>query len=159
MKCESYERWWVDPDINDGRCVDAHLTDVWLTSLNRLTMFTLTSICEGHLGANGLSKQDHPSLRFRLRSQFVPHLRVAWSRDAHEISCFLRSSIEKTTTSVRFGWSEFDRDVFFLDLDCSRKRESPQMESWVADWFDDALVRLQNVDGLMNQYEPIKAVL
>lgn len=149
LKCKEYERLWVNSETNDGWCVDAHLTDFWLVSLNRLKTLALKSICEGHLGATGSSQQDHPFLRFRLRSQFIPILRA----NADDFSRFIHASIQSSITNVRSGWWELEPDVFFIDLDSKEKRKSKEMESWVADWFNDALLRLQIVDGRMIQYE------
>jgi hypothetical protein len=64
-KCRPHERLWRD------YCVDKHLEDEWLESLNALKSFNLISICEGHLHQN-LTNRAYPNINLRIKDEYLP---------------------------------------------------------------------------------------
>ena len=148
--CKGYERLWVNPDTGKSHCVDRNLADRWLVGLNRLTMFRLTSICEGHLGANNLNQQDHSLIRLRLKNEWSSDFRGRWDRDKQAISGRIHDSIVHSDTLFKFGWSELEETCFYLDLDCTRKRETADTEPWVADWFERVIAAVQTIDRVID---------
>ena len=138
--CREYERWWVNPDTGEGRCIDKNLTDEWLLRLNRLRILRLKSICEGHLDADNFSQKNTPDISLELTERF--------ENQSERISAEI-ASMKNTEPEIEFayGHSEFEPKAFFLNLKCKRKRCSTELEPWVTNWFQRVIELVQSIDS------------
>jgi hypothetical protein len=144
--CSDHERWWINAATGEGRCVDKNLADAWLATLNRLSVFRLTSICEGHPDANNLNQKDHPCLRLQVKPARVSDFR-RWEHQGVVSGQSIQDRIQHPGTLVECGWSEIDPTVFYLYVDCQHHRTSQVLEQWVTDWFQHVIATIRDLDS------------
>ena len=70
--CEKYQRPW------GGHCVDINLEDNWLERLNKLKVFDLINICEGHPKRVSSTATRYAHIYLRLKDTYLRGLIKDW---------------------------------------------------------------------------------
>jgi hypothetical protein len=130
-------RLWKNPYTGGERGVDFHLSDEWLNKLNGYKLLKLTSICEGHVGADNFNQKQYPILRFQIDQSS--------NRDklGLTIESIVAESASPITTKIQNGWNG---SVYYLDADCLKNRTTEQMEVWVSEWFESMVGLFGKID-------------
>lgn len=144
----------------NGHDVDANLQDVWLERLNKLNNFSLTSICEGHVGERrGL--RGTPHLILRLQSGYHSLLVSTWHKIRPVIyagfTCdqdinLCKVSVEFTSKIrlTRGMLQPFD-DNFRIRIDATNHRTDDEPEAWFADFFSQSVVLAEMADRFFGE--------
>ena len=144
------KRLWVCQRTNETYSVDLDLEDVWLEALNGFEHLYLRSICEGHLDGTRLaSRKSMPILRLSVSSSLAGTLRREHSSPQQRIAALFADSPLASAADIEQGWSDFEPDDYFIHLDAKRDRASDHMETWVREWFSDAISFLTHVDAYL----------
>lgn len=133
-------RIWKNPITGDERGVDANLKDEWLVRLNGYQSLRLTSICEGHVGADNLNQNECPILRFQIVGCYTNH-EIEGVLERVLIGIANRSDVK-----ISHGWNG---NIYYFDIDCLVKRTTDQMEESVSVWFESVIELLGKVDAAL----------
>jgi hypothetical protein len=144
------ERQWVCQQTNKTYSVDSNLEDAWLEALNGFEHLYLRSICEGHPdGARLTSAKSMPILRLSVSSNLASTLRREHRSPKQKIAALFADSPLASAADIEQGWSDFNPDDYFIHLDAKKDRASDHMETWVREWFSDAISFLTHVDAYL----------
>lgn len=152
-QCREYERPWQD------RFVDRNLADDWLVALNTLDVFRLISICEGHSEGGG-RRASGPHINLRLRPELVRAAYAGWDGLsvglAAEFGRLFRPEDGTAEVELRLP-IRLGRDGvhtqpdLVVRLQSLRRRASPELEPWAADWLAAAVGQCRALDEFVGR--------
>ena len=144
----------------NGHDVDANLQDVWLERLNKLNNFSLTSICEGHVGERrGL--RGTPHLILRLQSGYHSLLVSTWHKIRPVIyagfTCdqdinLCKVSIE-LTSKIRLnrGASQSSDDKLLIRIEATNHRTVNEPKAWLVDFLSQSVILAETLDRFFGE--------
>jgi hypothetical protein len=90
-----------------------------------------------------------PILRLSVLSSLASALRREDRLPQQKIAALFADSPLANAADIEQGWSDFNPDEYFIHLDAKKDRASDQMETWVIEWFSDAISFLTHVDAYL----------
>ncbi len=149
--CRDHEREWRN------HCVDANLENTWLEAFNNLRVFSLISICEGHVNSR-LPVGSGPHINLRLKDQYIPLMVGEFDRVAYRIQEKLMELWADETTRVeakfefRMNASRSRQEIsrsFAMRIEWRRPRTDVAMDEDTSEWFLDTIERIQIYDAAL----------
>lgn len=144
--CRPHERPWRD------RCVDIHLEDRWLESLNSLLTFDLVSICEGHTAEGSNRNAKPPHINLRLKDDLLASTIRELDHRGQDLQHQLRELFHDTHTSAELEFriqirTSNRRDNLDLRVRAIEQPVRDGMDETKRDWFENVVRNLQSFDN------------
>ena len=138
--------------------MDRNLDDCWLDRLNNLEVFSLVSICEGHIDVKPPSVRRSPRIALMLKKAYMRPLTEQW----YDLKEYLATSIERIwpdeETIIEFEIQhrlvkKYDLveeiEAIIIRIISERKRDTMLLPEWTNHWFRQALSRIETFDLFM----------
>lgn len=148
--CKPHERRWRN------FCVDRGLKDAWLERLNKLAVFELISICEGHPDDPAIRRR-FPHINLRVRERYVVEIVENWERLRTDI----RARIGDSFNGRRFTGHFEIRSGYASDTAGNERVEAGMLkisvrfdvlkatEGFGEEWFEDSISSAERFDAEM----------
>ncbi len=149
-ECRPFERRWRN------YCVDRNLEDDWLERLNRLRVFDLISICEGHEDEPVAVHRRLPHFNLRLKDTRAEMFAARWSETRTAIGEAIDGCFFNKFTSIHFEFrsgfvKERERthpqDIVLLKLAARVDVLDFDRAYYGREWFEENVAASEAFDG------------
>ena len=150
--CEKYQRPW------GGHCVDINLEDNWLERLNKLKVFDLINICEGHPKRVSSTATRHAHIYLRLKDTYLRDLIKDWETIRpsllKEVHCLFQDGSTHLnfdlTFKVRAGRGRFVyQEGLRLKIRANKASNGTNLDPTIQAWFEEVVASTETLDQVL----------